>query len=243
MAKAVEALFSPAELKQYGNITLSGYSSVIANSTGKLAWQYQQTLVPPVPLPSLQVFRPALKGWTNNYMQYYTAPNVAGGYTNEPGDPTMFDFVVHSFSAPNGEITTFGSINGGSGYTPGTYTGVALTGNGTGATANITVGATGEVTAVTLVAGGTGYTQWESVTAPAASIGGTGAGFYVYVSAITALAGGEPRWAQCPRRFNQNQVLPTNQGPTVNNPAAIQYSFIYPVADNPVAPPIDAVAP
>lgn len=187
--------------------------------------------------------RPALKGWTTNYMQYYTAPDVAGGYTNEPGDPTMFDFVVHSFGPTTGEILTFGSISGGSGYTPGTYTGVNLVGDGTGATADIVVGATGEVTSVTLVAGGTGYVQWQSVTANAVDIGGTGSGFYVYIAAITPLAGGAPQWAQCPRRFYQNQVLPTDQGPTVNNPAAIQYSFMYPVADNPVPPPIDAVAP
>jgi hypothetical protein len=38
--------------------------------------------------------------------------------------------------------------------------------------------------------------------------------------------------------MNQQQVLPTNQGPTVNNPAAIQYSFIYPRPNNPVQPPI-----
>jgi hypothetical protein len=242
MAKVVENMFSSTELDQYGNIILNGYASTVPNSTGKLAWQYQQTTTAPVPLPSLQVFRPALKGWTTNYMEYFTKPNPPD-YPVNPGDPTMFSYVVHSYGPVTGEITAFGSISGGSGYTPGTYTGVNLVGNGTGATADIVVGASGEVTSVTLVAGGTGYVQWESVTANAVDIGGTGSGFYVYIAAITPLAGGAPQWAQCPRRFNQNQVLPTDQGPTVNNPAAIQYSFIYPVADSPNPPPIDAVAP
>jgi len=242
MAKAVEAIFSSTELDQYGNIILNGYASTVPNTTGKLAWQYKETTTAPVPLPSLQVFRPALKGWTTNYMEYFTKPNPPS-YPVNPGDPTMFSYAVHSFTPPNGEILTFGSISGGSGYTPGTYLAVSLVGDGTGATADIVVGASGEVTSVTLVAGGTSYQPGQSVTANAAAIGGTGSGFYIYVASINALAGGEPKWAQPPHRFYQNQVLPTNQGPTVNNPAAIQYSFIYPVADNPVPPPIDAVAP
>ena len=60
----------------------------------------------------------------------------------------------------------------GSGYTPGTYTGQALTG-GTGsvATATIIVDGTGAVSSVTPVAGGTGYTLDDTLSA---SIPGTG---------------------------------------------------------------------
>lgn len=187
--------------------------------------------------------RPALKGWTTNYQEYYTAPNVAGGYSVKPGDPTMFSFSVHSFTPPNGEITNIGPISGGSGYGPGTYLGVNLIGNGTGATADIVVGASGAVTSVTVVSGGTGYQQWQTITASAGDLGGTGSGFFAYINTINVLAGGEPRWAQCPRRFYQNQVAPTDQGPTVNNSQAIQYSFMYPVADNLTPPPIDIVIP
>jgi len=186
--------------------------------------------------------RPALKGWTTNYMEYYT--RAQAGYSFEPGDPTMFATSVHSFAIANGSILTLGAISGGSGYTPGVYNAVPLTSPiGAGATANITVGASGEVTAVVLVGLGTGYQQWQTVSAAAATIGGTGSGFFVYVSAITPLAGGNPGWSRPPARFNQLQVLPTNQGPTVNNPAAIQYSFLYPVADNTTEPPIDIVIP
>ena len=187
--------------------------------------------------------RPALKGWTTNYMEYYT--RAQAGYSFEPGDPTMFSTSLHSFGVVTGSILTLGTISGGNGYTPGTYNGVTLTSAiGSGAIANITVGASGRVTVVVLTATrGTGYQENQTVTAPAASIGGTGTGFSVYVSTITPLVAGIPAWSRPPFRFNQNQVLPTNQGPTVNNPAAIKYSFLYPIADNTTEPPIDIVVP
>jgi hypothetical protein len=97
------------------------------------------------------ILGPFYKSWQNNYMQYYTQlqPN---GYGVNPGDPTMFDYVVHSF---------------------------------------------------------------------------------------TVSPAGQPKWSQAPRRYFQNQVadfVPPNA-----NQQAIAYSFIYPVADNPVPPPIDAL--
>jgi hypothetical protein len=88
-----------------------------------------------------------------------------------------------------GVIGTFGTLVGGSGYTNGTYNGVALTGgSGTGATANITV-AGGVVTNVVKVSGGTGYTLNDSLSANASSIGGTvTVAFSIPVATLTSPA-------------------------------------------------------
>jgi hypothetical protein len=83
-------------------------------------------------------------------------------------------------------IKTLGAITGGTLYTNGTYTGVSLTGgSGVNATANITVSG-GAVTVVTIVNVGAGYVIGNVLSATAASIGGTGSGFSVPVSAIYA---------------------------------------------------------
>jgi hypothetical protein len=83
-----------------------------------------------------------------------------------------------------GLILTLNTLVGGSVYTNGTYTGVSLTGgSGTGAKATIVVsGAT--VTSVTLTAAGNGYVVGNTLSATAASIGGTGSGFSIKVATI-----------------------------------------------------------
>lgn len=69
------------------------------------------------------------------------------------------------------------------------YNGVALTGGlGSGATANISVSAGGAVTVVSLVARGSGYALNDTLSATAASIGGTGSGFSVPVASIGSVA-------------------------------------------------------
>ena len=317
MAKEVANILTSTQLENYGNIIVNGY-------------QNSPTSV-----------RPALKGWTNNYQGYYTQlqPN---GYGVNPGDPTMFEYVVHSFTKETGGIRAFGGngtwISGGTGYTPGTYPNVPLTGgSGSGAMATVviqdisiltgpiitwtqtesgqgygpgvytaenpaatgtgagygatfetssnlgppfdltvltlsnpgtdyavgdllffpggskdpftlagssidayvrvdSVGYAGVVTSVTVTSPGTGYQVGDSLSA---TLPGTGTGFYAPVGEIDPdpTTGGEPRWAQAPRRFFQNQVAPFV--PPNDNQKAIQYSYMYPVVDNPVAPPID----
>jgi hypothetical protein len=69
---------------------------------------------------------------------------------------------------------TTGSLVGGTNYATGTYSNVALTGGtGSGARANITVGAGGDVTAVTMTSRGVGYTVADSMSADASSLGGS----------------------------------------------------------------------
>ena len=248
MAQEVAAQLTATQLETYGNIILNGYSTTGPNTTGKLAWQYAETATAPAPLPVVTSYRPALKGWTTNYYDYYTQlpPN---SYNQVPGNPTNFEYVVHSFSQPTGPITVLGGngtwLTPGTGYTPGTYPNVALTGGtGTGATANIVVAAdpdplvVGYVQKVILVNPGTGYTAGDALSA---TFGG-GSGFTIVVGTIDPVdgTGNAPRWAQSPRRFYQNLVNPFV--PPFVNQQAIQYSFIYPVADNPNEPPIDALS-
>ena len=85
-----------------------------------------------------------------------------------------------------GLILTVGTLVGGSSYTNGTYTNVTLTGgSGSGAKATIVVsGAT--VTTVTLTKPGNGYVVGNTLSATAASIGGTGSGFSIKVATINS---------------------------------------------------------
>src|SRR5271154_4967753 len=87
-------------------------------------------------------------------------------------------------SAANGygPVATFGTIVPGSGYTNGTFTGVALTGGkGYQATANITV-AGNVVTVVAVNHAGVGYAVGDVLTASLAG----GSGFSVAVATVTA---------------------------------------------------------
>jgi hypothetical protein len=85
-------------------------------------------------------------------------------------------------------IKTLGAITGGSGYVNATYTNVTLTGgSGSNAKATIVVSG-GAVTTVTITARGAGYLVGNALSATAASLGGTGAGFSIPVTAIYAQA-------------------------------------------------------
>src|SRR6267154_2785834 len=90
-------------------------------------------------------------------------------------DPQRGSAVYYQFKA----ISTVGTITKGSGYTPGVYTDVALTGGrGTGALANITIDTDGTVKDVALVDAnrGSSYFVGDVLSADATTIGGTGTG-------------------------------------------------------------------
>jgi len=85
-------------------------------------------------------------------------------------------------------IKTLGTITPGSGYVNGSYPNVTLTG-GSGSGAKATIGVSGgAVTTVTITARGAGYAVGNVLSATAASLGGTGAGFSIPVTAIYAQA-------------------------------------------------------
>ena len=182
--------------------------------------------------------RPAFKGWTNNYQEYYTQlqPN---DYDVDPGDPTMFEYDVHSYTEATGPILSVGNLQAGAGYTPGTHLNVpTVGGSGTGATLDLVIGVGGVVASAVLNAAGSGYTVGDGLTVTTL---GAGYGFNVSVLTITTVSpAGQPKWAQAPRRLINATVSPFV--PPNTNQQAIQYSAIlYPVSDNPLAPPVDTL--
>ena len=91
-------------------------------------------------------------------------------------------------------MVTFGTLTGGSGYVPGTYTSVRLTG-GTGIDCyvDITVNGSGVVSNVVLhgaIWGGSGYTVGNSLTVANTYLGGSGSGFAITVASINTTATG-----------------------------------------------------
>lgn len=131
-------------------------------------------------------------------------------------------------------VGLLGSITGGSLYTNGTYGGVSLTGgSGSGATANITVSG-GAVTAVTILNPGIQYVVGDVLSAPAASIGGTGSGLLIPVASTSinsSLAGGSVAFFQpnSPGTFKQTWqdagevTLNQNPVPLDQNGCAVVY--------------------
>ena len=113
-----------------------------------------------------------------------------------PGE-TCFSALTPTSGGPGNTGTGFigllGSITGGSGYINGTYGGVPLTGgNGSNATANITVSG-GSVTQVAILNPGVTYVVGDVLSASAANLGGSGSGFSVPVASLSinySLAGG-----------------------------------------------------
>ena len=90
-------------------------------------------------------------------------------------------------------IVTYSALDGGSGYTNGTYYNVKLFNNGTstwdGATAKVVVSG-GSISAVDIIAGGSAYTAGEELDFDTTNIGGgTGAGVTVTSAGISTVIG------------------------------------------------------
>lgn len=110
-----------------------------------------------------------------------------------PTPDANYSVELHYFYYPEsivqGQLSSLGAIVGGSGYTDGTYTNVALLGgSGSTATANIIVSG-GTVISVTILNAGCLYRPNDNLTASASSLGGTGAGFSIPVVSVTNATG------------------------------------------------------
>jgi len=113
-----------------------------------------------------------------------------------PAPDQAYPLELHYFYYPativQGVINGLSSItNAGSLYTPGVYSQVPLTGgNGSYATATVTVSMTGSVSSITLDDGGVFYVPGDVLSFNAASIGsGTGSGFTISVANISNATG------------------------------------------------------
>jgi len=242
MAAEVASQLSAADVDEYGNIIKNGYLSVVPNTTNKKAWQYQETTTAPVDLPSLTETRPAYRGWTTNYMQYYTRPSgpvyQEGNYAfAKPGMPTMFDFNIANtvgLLCPIVEVTLIGAPENGS-YAPGVYTGLTLRTSplvfGQNAKIDITVDADGKISYWAINTPGAGYRINERVYILATDIGGTAGrvDFKVKVQDVEKGRLNYPRYMNPSHRFNQLAVDNVSTPQYINNPAVIQYSFLHPI--------------
>jgi hypothetical protein len=129
-------------------------------------------------------------------LSWFAPEGVNAQATLLPPGEQCFQALSASSGGPGGTGTGFvgllGTITGGSGGTNGTYGGVVLTGgNGTGATANITVSG-GAVTAVTILNPGKQYVVGNVLSAVSSTIGNV-TGFSVPISSVyinQSLAGG-----------------------------------------------------
>lgn len=105
-----------------------------------------------------------------------------------PTPDVNYQMELHYFYYPptivQGTISTVSNIVAGTSYTAGTYLGVNLTGGqGTGATADITISG-GGVTGVTIRNPGSLYVAGDTLSAPSSAIGNTGSGFTVRVATV-----------------------------------------------------------
>lgn len=121
--------------------------------------------------------------WATNNVTNITG-NYSAGAPLVTVLPNSYTVGISISRAVGRTIATLSAITPGAGYTNGIYNGVAVTGgNGTGATANVTV-AGGAVTVFTIVAAGTGYFLNDVLGVAPASVGGTGAGFAITVTGL-----------------------------------------------------------
>lgn len=122
-----------------------------------------------------------------------TASQVSEVTVTTPGSNYVLGDIVSAAVASIGGaglIGVLGSITPGSLYTDGSYSNVPLTGgSGTGARANIVVSGNA-VTSVALTVFGINYVQGDTLSADAATIGGTGSGFSIPVSAVETTGSG-----------------------------------------------------
>jgi len=112
-----------------------------------------------------------------------------------PTPDSSYSVELHYFYYPvsivQGVISTLSaSFTAGTLYSPGLYQNISLTGgSGSGATCDILVNGSGNISTVTLQNGGSFYQAGDVLSVASANIGGTGSGFSISVLAVNNAQG------------------------------------------------------
>ena len=174
---------------------LSTYSLAVIDLTGNYSFLLNKDVnFLREAYPGTVYVAPTNQGTPQNIPKYYALFGQQYNSANElsfmmaPTPDANYNVELHYFYYPvsivQGVINLFGNPTGGTLYTNGNYQNVPLTGgNGTGAIATITV-AGGSVTSVALDNGGSFYTVGDVLSASSSSLGGTGSGFSITITAI-----------------------------------------------------------
>ena len=134
--------------------------------------------------------------------KYYAlfGPTVSGSAISSelsfilgPTPDAAYKVELHYYYYPasiiRAQLSSLGTVTGGSGYISGTYFGVPLTGGtGTGAVATVVI-SSGAVSSVTITNPGSQYIVGNTLSADSLNLGGAGAGFSVPVAAVINAAG------------------------------------------------------
>ena len=177
---------------------LSNYSLAVIDSTNR----YNYLLNKDVnylreAYPTVAYTAPTYQGYPGGIPAYYALFGSQLSNVNEmtlmvaPTPDQSYTVEMHYYYYPptivQGQITTVGSLSAGSLYTNGVYQNVALTGgSGANATADIVI-VGGVITSCTIKFGGNFYVVGDVLSC--SSLGSTGSGFSVTVSAVSNSAG------------------------------------------------------
>lgn len=123
-----------------------------------------------------------------NTLSLMVAPTPDQNYSTE------LHYYYYPPTIVQGQISTFGTITGGTNYPYGIYSNVPIsysntTGSGSGATATVTVNISGVVTSVVLANGGQFYTVGDVLTINNNYLGSSGSGLSFTVTAVTNATG------------------------------------------------------
>ena len=125
------------------------------------------------------LFGPTVSGSAiSNELSFILGPTPDSSYKVE------LHYYYYPVSIIRAQLSSLGTITGGTGYIDGTYFGVSLTGGtGEGAVATVII-SNNEVSAVTITSPGCQYVVGDVLSAATTSIGGAGSGFSVPVTAV-----------------------------------------------------------